>query len=154
MAKKGRPTTFTQEIADTICEQLATSSKSLKKICKELDLNAGTVLAWLSSNKEFQDQYARAKEEQADLLADEILEISDDGTNDTYMDDDGNARTDQDVIQRSKLRVDARKWLASKLKPKKYGDKTDITSGGNEIKPMAFIVTTTDKELAKDINEL
>jgi len=154
MAKKGRPTTFTQEIADTICEQLATSSKSLKKICKELDLNAGTVLAWLSSNKEFQDQYARAKEEQADLLADEILEISDDGTNDTYMDDEGNMRTDNDVIQRSKLRVDARKWLASKLKPKKYGDKTDITSGGNEIKPMAFIVTTTDKELAKDINDL
>lgn len=91
-----------------------------------------TVLRWLADEEkpEFRLQYAYAREAQADLLAEEILEIADDGSNDTYEDADGNQRTDQDVIARSRLRVDARKWLASKMAPKRYGDKIEATHTG------------------------
>jgi hypothetical protein len=71
--------------------------------------------------------YARAREDRSDKLADEIVAISDESHNDTYVDDDGNVRTNHEVVARAKLRVDARKWVASKLKPRVYGDKLDLT---------------------------
>jgi hypothetical protein len=91
---------------------------------------ASTIFKWLTENEDFAEQYARAREAQADTLADEILDIADDGSND-YMGED--KAYDGDAVQRSKLRVDARKWVAAKLKPKKYGDKLDLTSGGEKI---------------------
>lgn len=122
-AKIGRPSDFTQELADTICERIA-DGESLRKICREDAFpNKATVFKWLSANKDFSDQYARARECQADSMADDILDISDDGSNDTYVDEEGRTKTDHDVIARSRLRVDARKWLASKMAPKKYGDR-------------------------------
>lgn len=146
--KRGRPSVFTQELADNICEIIASSSKSVRRICLDLEVPYGTVLAWLSEGHpnykgSFAKQYARAKEMQADLLADEIIEIADDGSNDTYTDDEGMERVDHDVIQRSRLRVDSRKWLAGKLRPKKYGDKMDITSDGEKIAPIIWQETKT-----------
>ena len=88
--------------------------------------SAGTVCRWLADSLTFQQQYARAREAQADTLFDEILDIADDGRNDTTVDDEGNKRTDHDVIARSRLRVDARKWMAGKLRPKKYGDRLEL----------------------------
>lgn len=121
--KNGRPSLFTQELADTICERIA-DGESLRKICREDSFpNKATVFKWLAADKSFSDQYARARECQADSMADDILDISDDGSNDSYTDDEGRTRTDHDVIARSRLRVDARKWLASKMAPKKYGDR-------------------------------
>lgn len=90
-----------------------------------------TVFRWMAANDEFRDQYTYAREAQADEMADQIIEIADDGLNDTYLDEEGNKRTDQDVIARSRLRVDARKWLASKMAPKKYGDKVQTELSGN-----------------------
>lgn len=84
--------------------------------------HVSTVYRWLAANERFRDMYARAREDQADTLADEIVAIADDGQNDTYLNDDGVQMTNQDVVARSKLRVDARKWVAAKLKPRKYGD--------------------------------
>lgn len=125
------PSTFTQEIADTICERLA-DGESLRKICLDDHMpSKATVFRWLGENEAFQDQYTRAREAQAETLADEIIEIADDGMND--LDAEGNY--DGDVVQRSRLRVEARKWVAAKLKPKKYGDKIDVTTGGDKIKP-------------------
>ncbi len=97
-----------------------------------------TVLRWLASKDRegFCHQYARAREFQADLLAEQILEIADDGSNDTYVDDEGNVRVDYDHIQRSRLRVDARKWLASKMAPKKYGDRIETTHTGPNGNPI------------------
>lgn len=104
----------------------------MRKICKRDDMPAtSTVCKWLSENISFSEQYARAREIQADALFDEILDIADDGLNDKYVDENGIERTDQDVIARSRLRVDARKWMAGKLRPKKYGDKIEL-SGDNE----------------------
>jgi len=92
---------------------------------------------------EFLKQYARAKEESADALAEEMLEIADDGRNDWMArnggtDDEGNARENTYVlngehIQRSRVRIDTRKWLASKLKPKKYGDRVDLTNSDGSL---------------------
>lgn len=121
----GRPSEFTQQVADAICERIA-DGESLRAICLDDDMpGKATVFRWLAADKAFQDQYARARETQADTLFDEILSISDDGTNDSYKDEDGNPRTDHDVIARSRLRVDARKWMAGKLRPKVYGDKIE-----------------------------
>lgn len=140
----GQPTKFTQEIADKICEEISTSNKSLRTICKELKITTTTVLRWLNNDdiKEFRTQYARAKEEQADFLAEEILEIADDSSRDTKtIEKNGQIVEVENTewINRSKLRVEARKWVASKLKPKKYGDKIDLTSGGEKIEPTKIV---------------
>ena len=140
----GRPSSFSQDIADRICEQIATSSKSLKRICEEEGMpTVRTVFNWINqgeredSNEDlrrFFHQYARAKEQQADFLAEEILEIADDGTNDYMTIQKGDQSynvEDKEVTNRSRLRVDARKWIASKLKPKKYAEKVDLNHSGD-----------------------
>jgi hypothetical protein len=141
--KIGRPSSFTQEIADRICAEIATTSKSLKTICSPEDMpSVVTVMTWLRSNEDFLNQYARAKEEQADFLAEEILEISDDGTNDFMTITKGDQEytvENKEWTSRSKLRVEARKWIASKLKPKKYGEKIDHTTDGESLNKGAKI---------------
>jgi hypothetical protein len=129
----GRPSEYCQEIADAICERIS-DGESLRAICRDEDMpNKATVFRWLAAYAQFGDQYARAREAQAEALADEIVEIADESSCDTYVDDNGNQRTNAEVVARSKLRVDARKWVASKLLPKKYGDK--IAVGGAEDLP-------------------
>ncbi|WP_342711523.1 terminase small subunit protein [Bradyrhizobium sp. B124] len=118
-----RPSDYSLELAALICDRMA-EGESLRTICKADDMPArSTVFLWLAAHKEFSDLYARATDARAHLLAEEILQISDDGSNDTYRDSDGNVMTDHDVIARSRLRVDSRKWLAARLAPRKYGDK-------------------------------
>jgi len=139
------PTKFNQDIAEKICEELSTSSKSLRTICKQDGMpTVRTVLSWLSEGdkedgkpefKAFLHQYARARENQADFLAEEIIEIADDGSNDLMTITKGDTSYEQEnkeVTNRSKLRVDARKWIASKLKPKKYGDRIDHNHEGGQ----------------------
>lgn len=125
-----RPSSFKQEIADKICTRLM-EGESLRSICEDAKMpGQRTVYQWLNDKTEFQQQYARAREVQADRLAEEILEIADDSSRDTYKDEDGNDRIDHEVVARSRLRVDSRKWLASKMAPKKYGDKVTQEIGG------------------------
>ncbi len=131
-AKPGkRPLEFKQYIADIICERIA-NGQSLREICRDENMPASsTVFKWLTRVEAFAEQYARAREAQADALFDEILTIADDGSND-WMErrgDDGASlgwKENGEAIRRSQLRVDARKWMAGKLRPKKYGDKLDI----------------------------
>jgi len=89
-----------------------------------------TVMRWLAEHSEFRDQYASAREAQADYYADEIIEISDDGTNDWMERQNSDGTTykveDREVLNRSRLRVDTRKWLMARMAPKKYGDKIDV----------------------------
>ena len=131
----GRPSDYSPEIADIICERIA-DGVSLREICRtEVMPSKAAVFRWLAAHADFRDQYARAREAQADALADELLDIADDGDND-WMErkgEDGQSlgwRENGEAIQRSRLRVDTRKWIASKLKPKKYGDKLAV--GGDE----------------------
>lgn len=138
----GRPSKFTQAIADTICQRLA-EGESLRTICETNGIpHAATVLRWLGEEDKaaFREQYMRAREAQADLYAEEIIQIADDGSNDTYITDNGPA-VNHDVIARSRLRVDARKWYASKLAPKKYGDKVDLTHANPDGSALNMSVT-------------
>lgn len=133
----GRPSSYTQEIADKICEELSLG-KSLRTVCKLDDMpSVATIFNWFRTYPQFLEQYARAKQESADAMADEILDISDDGVNDWMERHYGEHVawvTNGEALQRSKLRVDTRKWLMSKMKPKKYGEKMDVTSDGKAIK--------------------
>lgn len=123
----GRPSEFRQETADYICEQLI-EGRSLRSICCEDGMpRAPTVCRWLAANEAFRKQYTHARELQADALFDEILDIADDGAND-YMGED--EKYNGDAVQRSRLRVDARKWMAGKLAPKRYGEKLDVNHEG------------------------
>ena len=128
MTKKvGRPTLYDEKIAKEICDTVASSTLGLRKLCKIHNWpDVDTIFQWRYKNPEFADQYDKAKAHQAGLLAEEIIDIADDGLNDTYVNDDGKVITDSDVIQRSRLRVDARKWVAARLLPKVYGDKQQV----------------------------
>ena len=145
--------TYTEEIADRICERIATSSDGLHAICSEDGMpSPSTVFKWLTEQSTFSDRYARAREAQAELLADEIIEIADETSRDTKVDQDGNTFANSEWINRSRLRVDARKWKASKLAPKKYGDKVDVTSGGEKIKVTPIIVK--DQNASDQLNAI
>lgn len=138
----GRPSSYTEEQADSICEHIA-SGKSLVSWCaQEGRPNYSTVTRWLEAHESFRNKYVRAREDQADYLAEEIVQIADDGLNDTYTDEEGNVRTNQDVIARSRLRVDARKWYASKLQPKKYGDKVAV-GGADDLPAVAHSLSVS-----------
>jgi hypothetical protein len=99
-----------------------------------------TIFRWLERHQEFSDQYARAREMQAEALADEITYIADTpmpGIK-TKTTDKGVEVTEGDMIEHRRLQVDARKWIASKLKPKKYGDKTETTHVGDKERPIVM----------------
>lgn len=139
-----RAAKFSQAVADTILERMA-GGESLRAICADKGMpHRATVFRWIEADEAFRARYGLAMDARADALAEEILAIADDGHNDTYVDDKGNRIVDHDHIQRSKLRCDARKWLASKLAPKKYGDRVEL-AGNLTVRPAS---TLSDDELA------
>ena len=132
MGNVGRPSKYSQDLADEICARLS-EGQSLRTVCKANDMPArASVFKWLRENSTFSDQYAKAKQESADAMFEEILDIADDGSNDWIENNDPDNpgyRTNGENIQRSRLRVDTRKWAMSKMKPKKYGDKITTEHG-------------------------
>lgn len=133
-AKIGRPTDYSQDIADEICARLM-AGETLRQIVRSDHMPArSTVHLWLVKNKAFSDQYALAKEHQADTIFDEMFDIADDGTNDWMMKQFGENEVEvvnHEHIQRSKLRIDTRKWALARMAPKKYGDRT-IVAGDSD----------------------
>ena len=128
------PLEFTQAIADAICERIM-DGESLRQVCRSDDMPArSAVHKWLSANPNFADQYARACEIRADVVFDEMFDIADDGTNDwmNARDDEGGEayKLNGEHVQRSKLRIDARKWALARMSPKKYGDKAALELTG------------------------
>lgn len=123
-----RPTLYTPEVAERILAQMAVG-KSLRSICAPDGMPAeSTVRLWAVTDRDgFAAHYARAREAQMEALSEDILEISDDASRDIHVKEDGTEVADHELVQRSKLRVDSRKWLMSKLAPKKYGDKLDLS---------------------------
>lgn len=126
----GRPSIFTEDLAARICERIVLG-ESLRAICKDDDMpSIASIFKWIAEKPTFSEQYARAKEEQAETMADEIVAISDE-TEYEKVEVDGvplAVKFDSTAVARNRLRVDARKWVAAKLKPKKYGDKLDVNS--------------------------
>lgn len=119
----GRPTQYNAEIANLICERVKTHDWGLKRLCEHYnDLpDKTTVNEWRAKHSEFATQYAKAKLVQADLLAEECLDIADDATSDIKFNELGQPIWDTNCINRARLRIDTRKWLAAKLLPKQYG---------------------------------
>lgn len=151
----GRPSDYSLETATIICNRLA-DGESLRAICLDDGLpDKSTVFRWLIANDSFRDQYARAREAQAEHLVDEILEISDNATND-WMERRSESEKGAGVnsgwvlngehVQRSRLRVDSRKWFASKVAPKKYGDKimTEVTGANGGPLVVGWAKTEAD----------
>ncbi|EHL31972.1 terminase small subunit-like protein [Legionella drancourtii] len=122
-SKNGRPTTYTLALAKEICDAIASSSKGIKALCQGHPHwpNKDTIFTWLKENQDFSDQYARAKQAQIECVVDELLEIADDSSQDQVFDSEGQIHFNGQAIQRAKLRIDTRKWLACKLVPKVYG---------------------------------
>lgn len=113
-----------EKAKERICLEIA-EGKSLKAICEQDDVpSRETVYQWLADDSAFSDKYVRAREDQADFYADEIIDIAD---------------TEPDA-NKARVRIDARKWKASKLQPKKYGDKVDLNLSGS-------VVNLTDEQL-------
>jgi hypothetical protein len=149
--KRGRPSSYTDALAVKICRRIA-EGESLRKVCLDSDMpDKMTVLRWLANfeeKAEFRAQYARAREMQADALFDEALEIADDASGDWTTTEDGKKVLDHEHVQRSRLRVDTRKWAAGKLAPKRYGDKIQHTGdGGGPIRVRPDLSKLTDEEL-------
>jgi hypothetical protein len=126
-----RPSGYTPQIAAKICAELA-QGKSLRTVCAMDGMpSIQTIFNWIHTNDTFLEQYTRAKEESADALVDEMQYLTD------------TVALDKDAINKARLQVETRKWISSKLKPKKYGDKLDMTSDG---KPVSFVVTRGGKD--------
>lgn len=122
--KPGRPSSFTEEIAETICTRLV-NGDSLRKICAEDAMpDRSTVFRWLEEEQSFATKYARARELQAHFGFEELQEIADEGN--------------PADVQRARLRADTLRWRLSKLFPKKYGDKVALTGGDDGDAPVKF----------------
>jgi len=132
-----------------LCDELATSSRGIGKVIEKGRGETGdfpscsTIMKWKEGERGFSEGCARAKEAQAEFMADEILEIADDARNDWMeMEDKGNPgfALNGENIQRSRLRVESRKWLAAKLKPNRFGEKIQQEITGPDGGPQEHIV--------------
>jgi hypothetical protein len=149
--KTGRPSKYSPEVTDEICTRLALG-ESLVSICKTEGMpSQAVVYQWLLRHPEFQEKYTRAREEQAETHADEIVAIADETpATQPVFDKDGEVidiKLDAGYIAWQKQRIEARKWTAAKLKPKKYGDK--LALGGDADAPP--IKTEVNYQIFDDI---
>jgi hypothetical protein len=137
---------FTQKLADGICARLA-DGEGLKAICRSPGMpDESTVRAWaLDVDHPFSRQYSKAREIGFHRLADEIIELSDDRSKDVIVHENGTTSIDHEHINRSRLRVDSRKWLLARVLPKLYGDKVQL--GGDANAPLTFQLLPGDEKL-------
>lgn len=153
----GRPTKYSKALGERICSRIA-DGESLRSICNSDGMpHKATVFRWLISDNPvyipFRDQYEKAREIQYQSLADEIFDVADDGRND-WMERNGDENegwiTNGEALQRSRLRVDTRKWFLSKVLPK-FADKRELSVNGSlEVNHSEL----ADEELEARIAEL
>lgn len=156
MSPMARPSLYTPDVATAICERIA-DGESLRSICADEGLpSLRSVIRWLGQPEHdaFRRQYAQARAAQAERMAEEILSIADEGVNDWMKANDpenpGYALNGE-AIARSRLRVDARKWLASKLLPKVYGEaiRQELTGPNGGPIETRSVVELSDEDLAR-----
>lgn len=139
-------TAYTSEIAERICNEIA-EGRSLRQVCDELGIARRTVRGWVLDDREgFAAQYARARELQMEAFEDELNEIADDGRNDWMTIKRGGEDVEvpnNEVLQRSRLRVDTRKWIMSKILPKRYADKVGLTGADGTSDPVFTVKLET-----------
>ena len=123
-------------IFDAVCVRLENGEAVRNILMEDAFPSCNTFFRWLDTDEEKAKQYARAKMLYASKMFDDIIFIADGTGDDVLKDEDGVEQINHKVIQRDRLRVDARKWALSKLNPKKYGDKMDITSKDEKNNPL------------------
>lgn len=142
----GRPTKYNKAITDEICCRMS-EGESLLKMCRDEGFPTyRAIMNWINLYPEFAKAYQEARERQADFYADQCIEIADDGTNDTYEAEDGSKKIAHDHIQRSRLRVDARKWKAAQMAPRKWGQQ-QVQHTGDGGGPLQIVVNVITKAL-------
>ena len=125
-------------IIESIC-----GGKSLRDSLCIYEVSQTSFYKWLDLDKEKKIQYTRAREERADKIFEDILKIADESENDIITNPDGTNRVNSEVVQRSKIRIDARKWMLGKMDSKKYGDKntTTLEGGGKPLEVKQTIIS-------------
>jgi len=141
----GRPTIYSDVLAATICQRMA-DGESLRAICRDDAMpDMVTVYKWIGKYPEFANQYKAAQEDRVTTFAEEMVDIADNGSNDWMLKHDPENPgwlANGELVQRTRLRLDTRKWLLAKMAPKKYGDK--IAIGGSEDMPPVQTRSTLD----------
>lgn len=137
-----RPLSYTPELANAICEQLAACG-SLRAVCRQDGMpNRTTIMRWVVDDIDgFAAKYARAKDLGIDEFVEETLEIADDGSNDWMVTERG-PQVDSEHIARSKVRIETRRWLAERMAPKRYGVKQGLELTGKDGAPLAVVDET------------
>ena len=134
----GRPSTYTDEMGDKICD-LLTQGKSLRKICESDEFPAAsTVYVWLDRFPDFAERYVRAREAATEDMLEDILAIADDP---------------QIEVQDKRVRIDTRKWAMGKLKPKKYGERQQVDVGNKDGETLKVESTADNAALAMQLAE-
>jgi hypothetical protein len=151
----GRPSGYNENIAARILAEIATRNVGLKTICDDnKDFpSPSTVYLWLMQHEEFRDKYARAKEDQTQVLEDEMLILADNtklGEIVTIKGDGTEEIKRSDMIEHRKLQIETRKWLMGKLKPKKYGDKIQQEVTGKDGGPLQIISSVPRPDYGED----
>lgn len=156
----GRPTDYSESLVDKICEQIA-SGRSLRSISEDEGMpNEKTIYKWILKYPEFNQKYTTAREAQADFYAEQIIEIADNSTDDIEMiETEHGLRADikHSAINRARLQIDTRKWLAGKLRPKKYGDKLNVDADvKHQFEPLVIkpLVMDANKQIARDVTPI
>lgn len=120
----GRPSDYTEEMGDEICARIA-EGQSLRKICEADDMpSRSSVLRWLHAQPEFEAKCARARTLQADVMDDLVLETAEDCTAANF--------------QASRVKIAAYQWRASRLNPKRFGDRTQLAATDVDGEPAQF----------------
>jgi hypothetical protein len=146
----GRPPKYTEEMSKRICDLVATHDMGLPRLCEQYpDLpEQQTINRWRREHPAFSSKYAQAKMEQAELMAESIDDISSDLVNNLYI-DNGAIKIDSGLVALARLRIDTRKWLASKLAPKVYGDKAHQAEQSNPQETLTKIAA-----MVADLNKV
>ena len=118
------------------------SGELVRASCAAEQLNPRALYEWEAASPDHAKRYARARQRQADAIVEETFDIADDSSNDELVDDEGRIRQNSEWIARSRLRVDTRKWYASKIAPRLYGDKVDVTSDGEKLQSFTLAIGT------------
>lgn len=128
-----------KEVIDLIID-LIEEGGSIRSILKRPDtVGTKTFYKWLEASEELQERYKNATKKRADNIFEEMLEIADKQSADMELNDRGEHVINHNVINRSRLQIDTRKWMLGKLNPTKYGDKLDVTSGGDKLQAVPIV---------------
>jgi len=121
------------ELTNIICEQMSLG-RSLRSVLRDKGTPHDTTFyKWINEDSGKLVQYVCACEKRADSIFEDMIDIADSQEGDIIKLEDGREVTNHDVIQRAKLRVDTRKWILSKMQPKKYGDKLELESNNKNV---------------------